>query len=185
VERSSLASRLLSCCALKRLASRGGRNRSSTRLPVWGVNYKKGACTSPLFHFSACRISRGFESLALACPFAGGFPARPFTYTLLPASFRLKTANRELRTKKMSGRWGERPLGRGMEDSNPKSVGFVRPLGCAREQQNGTGALMLQETQRTSDYLSSLRWPRFCVDSSLGSFSPVPPYFPGRLGHRF
>src|SRR5437667_12531919 len=51
MEDSSLACGLLSNSQLKRLASRGGRNRSSTRLPVWGVNYEKGACTSPLFHF--------------------------------------------------------------------------------------------------------------------------------------
>src|SRR2546422_6305492 len=51
MEHSSLACGLLSNSQLTRLASRGGRNRSSTRLPVWGVNYEKGACTSPLFHF--------------------------------------------------------------------------------------------------------------------------------------
>jgi hypothetical protein len=48
---------------------------------------------------------------------------------------------------------------------------------------------MLQETQRTPDYLSSLRSPRCYVDSSLGSFSPVPTYFhilsDHRSGYRF
>src|ERR1700676_2150641 len=36
---------------LKRLASRGGRTRTSTRFPVLGRQFKKGACTSPLFSF--------------------------------------------------------------------------------------------------------------------------------------
>jgi hypothetical protein len=36
---------------------------------------------------------------------------------------------------------------------------------------------MLQETQRTPDYLRSLHSARIRVDSSLGSFLPVPPYF--------
>jgi hypothetical protein len=35
----------------KRLASRGGRTRTSTRFPVLGRQFKKGACTSPLFSF--------------------------------------------------------------------------------------------------------------------------------------
>jgi hypothetical protein len=41
--------------------------------------------------------------------------------------------------KKMSGRWGDRPLGRGDGGySNPKSVWFFRPCCCAREQQDDT-----------------------------------------------
>ena len=36
----------------KRLASRGGRNSTSTVVPVSGVRSKKGACTSPLFILS-------------------------------------------------------------------------------------------------------------------------------------
>src|SRR6266851_2632251 len=37
----------------------------------------------------------------------------------------------------MSGRWGQRPLGRGDGGySNPKSVRFFRPFCCAREQQD-------------------------------------------------
>jgi hypothetical protein len=51
----------------------------------------------------------------------------------------LPTENCQQRTvrKKMSGRWGDRPLGRGDGGySNPKSVQFFRPFCCAREQQN-------------------------------------------------
>lgn len=43
---------------------------------------------------------------------------------------------------------------------------------------------MLQETQRTPDYWSSLRVARCRVDSSLGSFFPVPPYFCAVSVHR-
>jgi hypothetical protein len=43
------------------------------------------------------------------------------------------------RAKKMSGQWGDRPLGRGDGGySNPKSVWFFWPFSCAREQQDGT-----------------------------------------------
>jgi hypothetical protein len=42
-------------------------------------------------------------------------------------------------SKKMSGRWGDRPLGRGDGGySNPKSVRFFWPFCCAREQQDDT-----------------------------------------------
>src|SRR6266478_3688321 len=50
---------------------------------------------------------------------------------------RSRTVNCGLCTKKMSGRWGHRPLGRGDGgNSNPKSVWFFWPFYCAREQQD-------------------------------------------------
>ena len=163
MEHSLLASHLLSYCALKRLASRGGRNRSSTRLSAWGVNYEKGACTSPLFHFRPQFSPQEPRSLSHS----------PFTYTLdIVVTFcgRLRMGMNQK---------SERPLGgaaaRAWDGgySNPKSVGFFRPQGCAREQPNGTGALMLQETQRTPDYWRSLLYGRAGVHSSGDSFCPV------------
>src|SRR5712664_3411863 len=47
-----LASGLLSNRQLTRLASRGGRNRSSTRLPVLGRQLRKGGLHQPPFLFS-------------------------------------------------------------------------------------------------------------------------------------
>jgi hypothetical protein len=48
-----------------------------------------------------------------------------------------RTVNCGRCTKKMSGRWGHRPLGRGDGgNSNPKSVWFFWPFYCAREQQD-------------------------------------------------
>src|SRR3979490_541779 len=46
-----LASGLLSNRQLTRLASRGGRNRSSTRLPVLGRQLRKGGLHQPPFLF--------------------------------------------------------------------------------------------------------------------------------------
>src|SRR3981189_3149887 len=46
-----LASGLLSNRQLTRLASRGGRNRSSTRLPVLGRQLRKGGLHQPPFSF--------------------------------------------------------------------------------------------------------------------------------------
>src|SRR5882672_12634519 len=46
-----LASGLLSNWQLTRLASRGGRNRSSTRLPVLGRQLRKGGLHQPPFLF--------------------------------------------------------------------------------------------------------------------------------------
>jgi len=58
----------------------------------------------------------------------------------------LGTVNGGLCTKKMSGRWGHRPLGRGDGgNSNPKSVWFFWPFYCAREQQDDT-------QEQTGDY---------------------------------
>jgi len=51
---------------------------------------------------------------------------------------RRSTVNAGRRSKKVSGRWGHRPLGRGDGGySNPKSVWHL-PSNCAREQQDGT-----------------------------------------------
>ena len=47
---------------LKRLASRGGRTRTSTRFPVLGRQFKKGACTSPLFSFLIYSAIQGLSA---------------------------------------------------------------------------------------------------------------------------
>ena len=106
-----LASHLLSCCALKRLASRGGRNRSSTRLPVWGVNYEKGACTSPLFHFCGS-VVRTVPKAATSLPFRTQLRSpykeisvSPFTYTFFSTRSYLELSMVAVDQK------NERPLG--------------------------------------------------------------------------
>jgi len=123
-----LASGLLSNRQLTRLASRGGRNRSSTRLPVLGRQLGKGGLHQPPFPFPkpVFRPNQWFlEGL--------GKVPRP-SKSLFPDSFQSS-----LRTKKMSGRWGERPLGRGDGGyCSLKSVWAFRPFHCAREQQDDT-----------------------------------------------
>jgi hypothetical protein len=129
VEKSSLACGLLPDSLLKRLASRGGRNRSSTRLPVLGRQLRKGGLApAPFFIFrptpgnclSAChrKVLDGLDR-----------PQR----LLRRSPDRISSALRETEPrrsgrkgsdypgnsvsgcKKMSGRWGDRPLGRGIE----------------------------------------------------------------------
>ena len=94
--------------------------------------------------------------------------------------FSLRTYNYGLCTKKMSGRWGERPLGRGDGGyCNPKSAWFFWPFCCAREQQDDTQEhtshyrWVAPESQTAPDYLPSLPPAEFSVDSSMGSFFPV------------
>src|SRR5437660_5549731 len=68
---------------------------------------------------------------------------------LLELRSRRSTVNAGRRSKKVSGRWGHRPLGRGDGGySNPKSVWLFRPFCCAREQQDDT-------QEQTSDYRRS------------------------------
>src|SRR6267154_3219654 len=102
--------------------------------------------------------------------------------------------------KKMSGRWGERPLGRGMEDRVIRSQsGFSgRSAALASSKttnRSGLTAVPLQKTKTTPDYLRSLCSTIFLVDSSLVSLSPVLPapgafailvrkYFPRSTGVR-
>jgi hypothetical protein len=162
----------------------------------WGVNYKKGACTSPLFFY--------FQPPATNCPFGNppsniGCPNLASSFAQArsaQASSALSETDPQASTsgsacawewcywplKKMSGRWGDRPLGRGDGGySNPKSVWFFRPFCCAREQQDDTQEqtghyrCITPESQTTPDYLPSLFSTGFFVDSPLDSFSPVLP----------
>jgi hypothetical protein len=106
-----------------RLASRGGQNPTSTGILVLGGQFKKkGACTSPLFRSSVVISSFPRVGLGrLPCKTQGCCPAP----VLGPRKFKAHTevaiccmsALRSSRTaqKKVSGRWGDRPLGRGME----------------------------------------------------------------------
>src|SRR5713226_7986687 len=97
-----LASGLLSNRQLTRLASRGGRNRSSTRLPVFGASIKKrGLAPAPFSIFKA-----SFPVRPVVPPrIHGEFPARANPCFHIPSW--------SIAYQKMSGRWGERPLGRG------------------------------------------------------------------------
>ena len=86
----------------------------------------------------------------------------------------------EIVHKKMSGRWGDRPLGRGMEGTVIRSQfgfsGRSAALASSRTTHRSkqiTTILLLQKAQPTQDYSRSLSFTRFSVDSSLGSFFPV------------
>ena len=96
--------------------------------------------------------------------------------------------------KKVSGRWGERPLGRGDGGyCNLKSVGVFWSFCCAREQQDdaqeqtGHNQRNTPEVQPTPDYLSSLRAGADLVHSAQGSFLAVLPYspIPGSLVRKY
>jgi hypothetical protein len=93
---------------LKRLASRGGRTRTSTRYPVLGRQFKKGACTSPLFPFLTYHATTHLSARPLNTTEARhALQNRKVRYD---RSIRLEG---KMRLKKVSGRWGFRPLGRG------------------------------------------------------------------------
>src|SRR5207245_2716687 len=84
--------------------------------------------------------------------------------------------------KKMSGQWGDRPLGRGMEDTVIRSQsgfsGRSAALASSRTTHRSkqvTTVVLLQKTGTTPDYLRSLLPVGSFVDSSPGSFCPVLP----------
>ena len=109
------------------LASRGGWNSTSTEFPVIGGSIRnKGACTSPLFVF------------ALLIPL---FPSR---INLVPSLLTILISASGRVPKKVSGRWGHRPLGVG--DGGFVTGKSIRltvvprrwPFHCARKQQKDT-----------------------------------------------
>src|SRR5260370_39218556 len=82
----------------------------------------------------------------------------------------------------MSRRWGGRPIGRAIGDTVTRSqCGFSNrsaALASSRtthRTKQFTPAVLLQKTHTTPDYLRSLFFPGFPVDSSLVSLSPVLP----------
>jgi len=148
---------------LKRLASRGGRNRTSTRCPVLGRQLEKGGLHQP--PFSICAMSSRecvAEAVLVVVPVlvlmhvgAGHGPPLFLAPTLCTTCVSWPTQ----RPKKVSGRWGERPLGRGDGGyCNPKLALIFRPFCCAREQQDDTQEqtryyhLLLRKPQPTPDY---------------------------------
>src|SRR5260370_39993288 len=102
--------------------------------------------------------------------------------------------------KKVRGRWGERLRARGMEDRIIRSQSGFSGRSAALASSKTTNrskltAVPLQKTKTTPDYLRSLCYPIFLVDSSLVSLSPVLPapgafailvrkYFPRSAGVR-
>src|SRR5690242_4947892 len=80
----------------------------------------------------------------------------------------------------MSGRWGDRPLGRGMEGTVIRSQsgfsGRSAALASSRTTHRSkqvTTVVLLQKTRTTPDYPRSLSSAAFRVDSSTDSFFPV------------
>jgi len=144
-----LASGLLSNRQLTRLASRGGRNRSSTRLPVLGRQLRNGGLHQPPFLFSkpVFPSHQLFPENPRRVPSPGKF--------LLPDSFQGPSP-----IKKMSGRWGERPLGRGDGGyCSLKSVRAFRPFHCAREQQDDAQEQTGHNCCRTPENPDNFRLP--------------------------
>jgi hypothetical protein len=94
---------------LKRLASRGGRTRTSTRFPVLGRQFQKGGLHQPPFFISGPRILSP-PSLTIRRQMKRPSNLSAIQRGCEPTStgFRGK-----MRRKKLSGRWGFRPLGRG------------------------------------------------------------------------
>ena len=147
-----VASGLLSKCQLTRLASRGGRNRSSTRLPVLGRQLRKGGLHQPPFLFP--------KPVSLSQPVDPRESRKSSQPEQILAS---RSSEGPVCIKKMSGRWGERPLGRGDGGyCNQKSLWAFRPFRCAREQQDDTQEQTghyrchTPEHPATSDYSVSL-----------------------------
>jgi hypothetical protein len=176
VEHSSLASRLLSHCSLKRLASRGGRNRSSTRLPVWGVNYGKGACTSPLFHFYSSVVPSGPNTKGPASAVTV-HAAASVSLTENCPSWTVNQKNERPTGGSAARAWDGGKVIRSQFGFSCRSAALASSRTTHRSRQVTT-VVILQKTQTTPDYLPSLLSRRSPVDSSPGSFSPVPPYFP-------
>jgi hypothetical protein len=146
-----------------RLASRGGRNRSSTRFTAWGVNSERGVCTSPLLQAFPVRcvvevvfagyvlevvlkISNVVERAASNRPFllcaeqlfpdptGSGFRRGPrksgSTHSISIVHIPLREISD--RPKKMSGRWGFRPLWRGGWRVYNQKLSPADPIGPLR-----------------------------------------------------
>jgi hypothetical protein len=87
-----------------------------------------------------------------------------------------------LQVKKVSGRWGDRPLGRGMEGTvirsqfglSGRSAALASSRTTHRSRQVTTVAI-LQKDRTTSDYFASLQPASEWVDSSVDSFFAVLP----------
>src|SRR6266436_9179358 len=144
-----LASGLLSNRQLTRLASRGGRNRSSTRLPVLGRQLRKGGLHQPPFLFS----KPVFPS-QLVVPREPRKSSQP---DQIPAS---ECYLRTMAYQKNERPLGERPLGRGDGGyCSLKSVRAFRPFHCAREQQDDTQEQTGHNRCRTPENPDNFRLP--------------------------
>ena len=170
MDSDSLACGLLSNRQLTRLASRGGRNRSSTRLPVLGRQLRKrGLAPAP---FSISKAS-----------FAVSTSRSPRTQQEFPP-----LANPCMRMLSGSNAYqkNERPLGgaaaRAWGWRETQSEGSAVPIVYAalassrttHRSKQVTTVVILQKTLITSDYLFSLCSTTSAVDSSPDSFLPVP-----------
>jgi hypothetical protein len=154
------------------LASRGGRGSTSTEFPViGGSDHYKGACTGPLFYFpSSLTPQTAFTKFA---HLAGKCCIFPISLAALMTAC----------SKKVSGRWGCRPLGRGgwrdfCLKLNPSLKGQVVPLRSpAAEQHTGArspGSFRHSESRTelpTTEVI--VRDPAGSVTRRKGSFSPV------------
>lgn len=117
--------------------------------------------------FGASIIKRGLAPAPFLL-FPGSFLSPPATINhpvtgfvkLLP-----RPRAQPLGAKKMSGRWGDRPLGRGDGGKrNPKLAHFFQSLCCAREQQYGTQEQFQppRKPRPTPDYNCNIA-PQLCT----------------------
>jgi hypothetical protein len=158
----------------KRLASRGGRNRSSTRLPVLGRQLQKGGLHQPPFSFprhifrdiqislTPTIRSKGVLRLKLAIHPAGG--------TLI---LRLKKSERPVGGPAARA-WDGGYVIRSQFGLSGRSTALASSRTTHRSRQVTTVAI-LQKDRTTPDYLASLRHAEVLVDSSADSFFTVLP----------
>src|SRR2546423_10844436 len=183
-----LAHDLLSLQAtlLTRLASRGGRNPTSTGFRFRGVSSKKeGACTSPLFHSRGfclgwlVRNSRGWsisitQAVLLVCLVS--LHLRCISRSTRKGGICFYGFARAASTKEMSGRWGDRPLGRwGWREpcSEASSASAARARRAYRFAALASSGPANREAEPTSDH-ASIFWLRATqVHRTLGPHRSV------------
>ena len=123
----------------------------------WGVNYKEGACTSPLFAFLRTLLRTiYFESQRGQPPIL----SEPSDLQIFCTT---RYADKLRQPKKVSGRWGFRPLGRG---------GWRETQSEAGARLSRDAALASSRTLHRSS-LGPLRKPRPTPDYSY-NFAPHP-----------
>jgi hypothetical protein len=137
----------------KRLASRGGRNSTSTVVPVSGVRSKKGACTSPLFILSI-RYFLTFISLRSVAT-TDLLKENPTSTFVFPSFHDFSGCNK---SERPSGGTAARAWG--MEVQSEASYDLPADLLRSRAAERHTGAnrpqpcLVLRKPQLTPDYNS-------------------------------
>jgi hypothetical protein len=136
------------CCGFNRIHVSNTIRLPGTRFALYSATYKIGfpGWPEPILDsvtgFGASITKRGLAPAPffISRPIYPSFSLKPAPTSILLCANSGFVGNGCLRcAKKMSGRWGERPLGRGDGGyCNPELVRFFWPFRCAREQQDDT-----------------------------------------------